>query len=419
MEILRKYFVFYFVLCALLFSFPIKSNAVVNVKNEDNKFLNMVSRDSFQYFLDKYCPETGLTADSSAIYSPCSVASVGFGLVAYCIGVERHWVNKREAYKRVLKTLKFFKNNVAQKNGFYYHFVSMNTGAPVWNSEVSSIDTALFLAGALSAGEYFKGTEVELLSNELYERVDWNWMLNGKKVLCMGWKPDIKKDNGFLPYYWDTYSELMIIYALAIGSPTYPISAKCWDAWKRPATKLGDNAFIYCPTGSLFVYQYSHAFIDFRNIKDRYANYWTNSVKATLADRDWSIENRKIYKGFWGVSACLGQGGYAGYGSVPEGNSLHDGTIAPSALAGSIPFCPDECISTLRSLYKNYGANVYGKYGFVNGINFNEDWFSKEFIGIDQGITILMIEDYRSEFVWKYFMQHPAVKKWLALCMKG
>jgi len=415
---LNRFFVFYFLICSLLFSFPIQSYSA-KLRSEDEKFLDMVSQDSFQFFLDKYHKGTGLINDNSTTYSPCSVASVGFGLTAYCIGAQRHWVDKNDAYDRVLKTLKFFQSNVAQKNGFYYHFVNIRTGAPVWNSEVSSIDTAIFLAGALSAGEYFKGTEVELLANELYERVDWPWMLNGKTVLCMGWKPDIKENNGFLPYYWDSYSELMIIYALAIGSPTKPISPKYWDAWKRPAEKLGSNAFIYCPTGSLFVYQYSQAFIDFRNIRDKYANYWTNSVKATIADREWCIENRKIYKGYWGISACLGPDGYAGYGSVPEQKSLHDGTIAPSALAGSIPFCPAECISTMRSLYKNYGTDVYGKYGFVNGVNLNANWFSRDFIGIDQGITVLMIENYRSEFVWKYFMQHPAIKKWLELCMQS
>ena len=307
----------------------------------------------------------------------------------------------------------------AQERGFYYHFLSMNNGKRVWGCELSSVDTTIFMCGALHAGEYFKGTDVEEIANELYERIDWRWMLNGRDILCMGWNPE----DGFLSYYWDIYNESPFIYALAIGSPTHPIDSSSWDAFKRPVGRYGSYSFIYCFTGSLFINQYSHAWIDFRNIKDRYANYWDNSVKATMANRQYCIDNANKHKGYgedcWGLTACLGPNGYQGYGGGVPGKTIDDGTIAPCAAAGSIPFAPKECIGALRYMYVNYGTRVYGPCGFYDGFNIDENWFSKETLGIDQGITLLMIENYRSQGVWKYFMRLPAIKKWLSLCMKS
>lgn len=393
--------------------FPISAGARTD---GDDEFLEKIAGDSFKFFWEEANPGNGLIPDSSRTGSPCSIATVGFGLTALCIGAERGWITKPQAYDRIIKTLKYFYEKVPAVHGFYYHFLDMEDGRRVWNSELSSIDTAIFIAGALTCAEFFKGTEIEEVANKIYERVDWPWMLNGREVLCMGWKPDA----GFLPYYWDTLSELMILYALAIGSPTHPIPPSSWDAWKRPSGKYGEHIFYYCTTGSLFVYQYSHAWIDFKSVRDKYADYWENSVQATLANRQFCIDNTDRFIGYteysWGLTACIGPDGYKGYGGGP-GNPYHDGTIAPSAAAGSLPFTPEISIRTLKTIRAILGKRIYGKYGFLNSFNLDRDWVSNEYLGIDTGITVLMIENYRSGFVWKYFMNHTAIKKWISLCM--
>jgi hypothetical protein len=378
----------------------------------DEKFLDKLEYDSILYFVKEINPANGLVKDSSRPGSPASVAAVGFGLTAVCIGESRGWIETEDAYGLVLKTLKTFRDEAAHENGFFYHFLDMRTASRAWNSEVSSIDTALFLAGALFAGEYFKGTEVEKIAAELYGRVDWPWMLNGKSVLCMGWKPE----RGFLWYYWDTYSEAMILYALAIGSPTHPIPAECWNEWKRPAGEYAGYSVVYCPTGSIFTYQYSHAWIDFRSLGVDTVDYYENSVNAVAANRqfcaDNSAEHASYGDGLWGLTACLGPDGYAGYGAKP-GNALNDGTIAPYGMAASLPFDPVGALKGLESMYMKHKDFLYGKYGFKDAFNPDRNWWAEEYLGIDVGVTAVMIENYRSGMVWDRFMRLPAVKNWL------
>ena len=274
----------------------------------DELFLDKLEHDSITYFAGEANPANGLIKDSSRPGAPCSVAVVGFGLTALCIGDSRGWIDKKQAYDRVLKTLKTFRDNVPNEHGFFYHFLNMWNASRAWDSEVSSIDTALFLAGALFAGEYYKGTEVETLAKELYDRVDWPWMMNGHKVVCMGWKPK----EGFLPFYWDSYSEAMILYALAIGSATHPIPVDSWYAWARPTDSYEDYKLIYCYTGSIFTYQYSHAWIDFRNLDENKTgtNYYSNSVNAVRANREFCIDKSSKYKSYgedsWGLACWPG-----------------------------------------------------------------------------------------------------------------
>lgn len=382
----------------------------------DDAFLDKLEYDSILYFANEANPKNGFVKDSSRPGAPCSVAAVGFGLVAICIGNSRGWIDRDKAYDRVVRTLRAFKDEVPNERGFFYHFLDMRTGSRTWNSELSSIDTALFLAGALFAGEYFKGTEVQMLANELYERVDWPWMMNGKSVMCMGWKPD----SGFLWYYWDSYSEAMILYALAIGSPTHPISKDAWFAWNRHIDTYKDHEVVYCPTGSLFTYQYSHAWIDFRNLYEGEINYFDNSIKATKANRQFCIDNAPKYKTYgensWGLTACLGPDGYRGYGSKP-GEGLNDGTIAPCGMAGSIVFDPQASLDGLKYLYNNHKNFLYGKYGFKDAFNIDKNWWAEEYLGIDVGITLLMIENYRSGLVWDTFMKVNAINRWADMCL--
>lgn len=382
----------------------------------DEAFLDKLEYDSLRYFAGEANPANGLIKDSSRPGAPASIATVGFGLAALCIGESRGWIDKKQAYDRVLKTLITFRDKVPNEHGFFYHFLDMRTGTRAWNSEASSIDTALFLAGALFAGEYFKGTEVEKIANELYERVDWPWMMNGKKLLCMGWKPE----EGFLWYYWDSYSEAMILYALAIGSPTHSIAKDAWLEWKRPVDLYKDYSLIYCYTGSLFTYQYSHAWIDFRNLYEDNINYYDNSVNAAKANRQFCIDNADKYKTYgddsWGLTASLGPEGYKGYGAKP-GEAFNDGTIAPSGMAGSIVFNREESLRGLRYIYDKHKRFLYGKYGFKDAFNLDKEWWAEEYLGIDVGITVLMIENYRSCLVWDKFMQIKPIKRWIENCL--
>ena len=383
--------------------------------SSDEEFLDRLEYDSISYFVKEMNPINGLIKDSSRPGSPASVAAAGFGLTAICIGESRGWIAKNDAYYLVLKILKTFRDTVPNERGFFYHFLDMRTGHRAWNSEVSSIDTALFIAGALFAGEYYKGTEVEAIAKELYERVDWPWMLNGRKVLCMGWKPE----EGFLWYYWDSYSEAMILYALAIGSPTHPISSDCWFEWKRPVDSYKDYRIIYCTTGSIFAYQYSHAWIDFRELYEDDTSYFDNSVNAVKANRQFCIDNSGAHKTYgedsWGLSACLGPDGYRGYGAKP-GEAFNDGTIPPSGIAGSIPFDPVASLNGLKKLYVEHKNFLYGKYGFKDAFNLDKNWWAEEYLAIDVGITIIMAENHRSSLVWNRFMPIPAIKNWILKC---
>lgn len=381
----------------------------------DQDFLMKVQRDTAQYFIEFSDPRTGLTLDSSDRSSPSSIAATGFSLAVLAIAQSHGWISYQNAYGQILKTLETAYSRFQNEHGFFYHFLDPKTGRRVWGSEVSSIDTALFVAGALFAAQHYRGSPVEALARKIYERVDWKWMLNNSGNICMGWKPE----TGFLPYYWDSYSEHLILQALAIGSPTCPVPASTWHQWKRLEEEYRGKKIFYSYTGSLFTYQYAHAFIDFRKLVDNGINYFDNSRDATLANREFCLENSGEYKTYgensWGLTACLGPGGYKAYGALP-GQAYHDGTIAPYGSAASIVFTPEESIRALRALFDGHSERLYAKYGFKDGFNLDKNWYAYEHLGIDQGITVLMIENYLTENVWKKFMRLPPVQRWITLC---
>ena len=382
---------------------------------EDRELLSKIEQDTFQYFIRLSDKQTGLTRDSSRPGSPSSIATTGFALAAYAIGGSRGWIPPDYAYGRILITLRVLKTKAAHKEGFFYHFLDQRTADRVWTSEASSIDTALVVAGALLAAQYYPGTEVEKLAYEIYARVNWKWMMNGSSFICMGWTPESR----FLPYYWDSYNELMLLQALAIGSPTFPVPAKAWEAWLRPRGSYNGHEVVYSSPGSLFTYQFSHAYIDFRKLDDGGINYFKNSREATLANRDFSMSFSGKYKTYsensWGLSASVGPGGYKAYGGKP-GGGLHDGTVAPYAALSSIVFTPEESTRAARFFFENYQKNLYGSFGFKDAFNLDKNWWATEYLGIDQGITLLMLENYlNEEVVWKKFMRLAAVKKWIEL----
>lgn len=379
------------------------------LQSSDDELLTVIQRKAFAFFWEEVNPLNGLVRDRTRESAPSSIAAVGFGLSAIPVGVERGWITAAEGYQRALTTLRTFaEGGVEGKNGFFYHFVDMAAGRRWGGSELSSIDTALFVAGALTVGKYFAGTEVEALANRLYEAVNWQWMLNGGPTPSMGWTPE----GGFLGARWNTFNEGLLLHILAIGSPTHPIAPQAWDDIERPI----HEDHIALPTEVLFVYQYPLVWLDLRDMEDAYANYFNNAAAATRYNRRFSLSQRDRYRTYepdiWGLSASDGPGGYRAYGAS-ENN--HDGTIAPYASIASIPFTPELSIRAIRAMLERYGALIWGKYGFVSAFNGDEDWYSTEFIGIDQGDLLLMIENHRTGLIWRYFMQNDPVRRALSL----
>ncbi len=382
----------------------------------DTEILTRIEKDTVQYFVRYSDKLTGLTRDSSRPGSPASIAATGFALAAIAVGGARGWIPEDYAFRQLRKTLGTLLEKAEHQNGFFYHFLNSQTGRRIWASEASSIDTALLVAGALLAAQYHPRTEIEEMARKIYERVNWRWMMNGSSLICMGWKPE----SGFLPYYWDSYNELLILQALALGSPTHPVPPGAWQEWLRTEDEYNGKRIIHSHSGSLFTYQYSHAFIDFRELADREVNYFSNSKLATLANREYSLSFQSQYKGYsetsWGLSASLGPGGYKAYGAKP-GEGLHDGTIAPYAALGSILFTPEISVPAVLFFFENYHKNLYGTFGFKDAFNLDKNWWAQEYLGIDQGISVLMLENFlNQEAVWKKFMDLKYIRKWIESC---
>ncbi len=375
----------------------------------DEELINTIQKQSFEYFIRERDKNTGLIADRAAnkpgggINAPASIAATGFGLTAYPIGVERGWLDYGTAFELTRRTLKFFLEDAPQERGFFYHFLKMDTGERYGKSELSPIDTALFLAGALFAAEYFDHPEIRNLASKLYERVDFEWMLNKGKTLALAWSPE----TGFNKRRWDHYDENMILYLLAIGSPTHPIPAESWQEIARPVGSYRGHKVIQI--APLFTHQYSHVWMDFRNKNDGYADYFLNSINATKANRAFCIDQSRKFSSYgpysWGLTASDGPGGYRAYGA-PPGWATHDGTVAPTGCSSSIVFTPKESIECMRHLYENLGDKLWGKYGFADAFNLNKKWVSPQVIGIDLGPMVAMIENYRSELVWTKMKQN-------------
>ncbi len=406
-------FLFSFIFILNLLAFQTKS-----------RFLNLVQRKAFYFFWNEANPKNGLIRERAANFmegdtdprSLASIASVGFGLTAICIGHSRGWISYDKAYQRILTTLKFFKNSVEGTNGFYYHFLNIYTGKRAGDCELSSIDTAIFLAGALFAGAYFKGTQIERIADQLYRKTDWDWMRNKKVYICMGWKPE----EGFLPYYWQDYSEGFLLYVLAIGSPTHPPKngVEGWKRFNMPVGSYKKYKYVYCPwRNALFIHQYPQLWLDLRDKIYNSINFFENSVKATLANRQYCIDNSSKFKSYnkncWGLTACDGPDGYTVYGAPPWDErypAALDGTVAPTAAGGSVMFTPNESIRALKYMYKNFKEDIWGKYGFCDAFNIDEDYYDGDVIGIDLGAMLLSIENYRTGLVWKKFMQISYIK---------
>ena len=385
---------------------------------EDDAFLEDLSRRSFMFFWEQADPATGIVRDRSRtdgtpVNDIGSIAAVGFGLTGLCIAAERGWLPRAEVIARARATLRFFAARMEHRQGWFFHFVNLRTGAREWKSELSSIDTALLLAGVLTARQCFSA-DVDLVrdADTIFQRVDFAWMLAGHPTLLShGWRPE----SGFLKSRWSHYCELMVLYLLAIGSPSHPIPAPSWHAWSRPQMTFQDYRYVG-GADPLFVHQYSHAWVDFRDRREQQTgiDWFANSVTATRAHRAFCLSLAQEFPGYsdtvWGITASDSRKGYVAWGGPPRHPAI-DGSVVPAAAAGSLMFAPDVTVAALREMHRQFGERIYGRYGFADAFHPASGWVNPDVIGIDLGITLLSAENLRSGRVWAWFMTNPAVTR--------
>jgi hypothetical protein len=412
--------------------------------NKDADVLLDLQRETFDFFLAQVDPETGLVADKTDPDSHASIAVVGMALSAYVVGTERKLLSRTDAISRTLKILHFFQSSyqgtatdATGYKGFYYHFLDMHTGKRAWQSELSTIDTTFFIAGALASASYFTGeseeeAEIRRIAEFLYRRIDWVWALNGGTTISHGWKPE----SGFLPYRWALgYSEAHLLYALALGSPTFPVTPDAYSLWTSTfeCKTVYNTEYIYA--GPLFIHQFSHMWIDFRGIHDAVnkrtgIDYFENSRRATNIHRQYAVENPQGFSHYgincWGFTASDGPGNrkmiingvsrtfhdYIARGA-PFGPD--DGTVAPWAVVASLPFEPRIVIAAIHHAIERLNLKDHRLYGFDASFNPTypekssnpNGWVSPWRFGLNQGPVVIMIENYQSELLWKVMQNCP------------
>jgi hypothetical protein len=376
----------------------------------DDQFVDEIERAIFLYFWEQASSTTGLVKDrafaaGNDTRTLSSIAATGFGLTALCVADQRGYMASADVIARVQATLNFLLNQMPNQNGFFYHFVDMNTGQRAGNSEVSSIDSTILMCGILTCRQHFQDQQIVNMATQLYQQVNWPWMLNGGSTFSLGWTPE----NGFLAGRWDTYSELMMLYLLAIGATVNPIPASAWQAFSRPSLTYQGLTYITNTSAPLFIHQYSHAWFDFRNKQDAYANYFNNSITATQAHKLFCVSLANQFSDYssklWGITSSDSANAYVEWGGPPAMGPI-DGSIVPCAAGGSIPFLSSDCIAVLRNIQSEF-PKAWQRYGFVDAFNPLSGWYDTDVIGIDLGIMMLMAENQRTGFVWDTFMKNP------------
>src|ERR1017187_2945300 len=406
--------------------------AVPHLFADDNEFLDYVQQANFDYFWYAANPANGLVPDRSATGSACSIAAVGFGLTAIGIGIDHGWITRTQGAARVLTTLNTFAlgpqgsgaSGTIGYKGWFYHFLDMNTATRVSGSELSSIDTTLLLAGILYSKQYFNGTNadetsIRTMADAIFNGVNWTFMAQGTNAVAMGWQP-VTDFTGF--GNWIGYDEGMLIYLLGIGTATNPVPASGWNYWTSGYTWATYYNESFVPFPPLFGHEYSHCWVDFRHIADAYMNsnsstYFENSRRAALAQQSYCIADPANKVGYsssvWGLTACDGPSGYEAHGAPPAVND--DGTIAPTAPGGAIAFTPEISLPTLQYFYSHFRTHIWTANGFLDAFNLTDQWYDTDELGIDQGPIVIMIENYRTQRVWRLFMQNPEIQRGLQL----
>ncbi len=405
---------------------PGETKPAAKITAADAEFIDDLERRAFRFFWEHSDPVTGLTLDRAQTngdapkkgeshFQVASIASTGFALTSLCAAADHKWISSSEARQRARNTLDFLADRAENKNGWFYHWMDAPTGERRWSSEISSIDTALLLGGVLTVRQCFgDDPKIKSQADKIYQRVDFKWMLNGDKyLLSHGWRPE----NGWIPNRWHDYSEDMILYLLAIGSPTHPIDPESWYKWTRTRRDYGPYHWV-AAVPPLFIHQFSHAWVDFRGLRENRAdgiNYFDNSVAATRAQRQFFIdvlskEFPTYTQNIWGLTASDYAKGYIAWGAPPR-DPATDGTVVPCAPAGSLMFTPDISIPALIEMKAKYGDKIYGRYGFADSFNPATGWVDADVIGIDLGITLLSAENLRSGKVWYWFMLNPEINR--------
>ncbi len=395
------------------------------ISADDDHFLDDLSRRAFLYFWEQADPHTGLVLDRAAVdgqqrtshsLDVASTAATGFALTASCIAAHRNWLEPNAARERVRATLRHLTFEQVHQFGWYYHFVNRKNGERVWKCEISTIDTALLLAGAITAQQYFAtDDEISRLSQQIFERVNFGWMLDAKSgFLRMAWKPEI----GFLLPAWVDYRENVILHMLALASPTNSIPAETWFRFSRDPIVFANYGWV--GRGPIFTHQFPQAYLDLSALRDGQPygiNYFDNSVIATYAHRAYCLSLRSLYPGFsehlWGVTPSDSSIGYVIWGGWDAKHPRRDldGTVVPCAAGGSLMFAPEICLPALRTMQNDFGDIAYGRYGFADALHPPSGWVDPEVLGIDQGIILLSAENLRSGNVWKWFMRSPAIRR--------
>ncbi len=393
------------------------------IKPEDRQFLEEYAKCCFRYFWDQTDQHTGIVLDRArndgtpSGSNVGSAAATGFGLTALCIGANRGWITREQARARVLTTLRYFWTRAFHDHGWYYHFMDASTGARRLDSELSSIDSTLFLCGVLTVQGYFATDhEIQTLTRQIFERVEFDWMLGGNPLLL---SHGVEPGSGFLKSRWNSYSEASVLYLLAIGSTRHPITAESWYAWSRPEIHYDQWTFV--SGGPLFTHQYAHAWVDFRHQQDgdpSYLNYFRNSIIATYAHRDFCISLQSRFSDYgpnmWGVTVSDSPVGYVDWGGGTTYAGPINGTLVPCAAAGSLMFAPEICLPVLREMRNMYGNKIYQKYGFTDAFNPNwkdqKLWVNQDVVGIDVGIALLSMENLLTGNVWRWFMRNQYIQ---------
>jgi hypothetical protein len=396
--------------CALLPSSLAFADPAWKPSREDEELLEDLERQACLFFWEQGSAHTGQVLDRArndlaGARDPrrmASIAATGFGLSALCIADRRGYLPHAQVVERVKNTLSWHLNAMPEVHGFFFHFTDIETGKRWSKCELSTIDTSLLLCGVLTVKGYFDDPAIKHLAQQIYERVDWPWFLNGGKAFSMGWQPE----TGFLASRWNKYCELMMIYLLAIGSPTHPVPPDAWNAFTRPVIRYKGLEYIG-GDDPIFTHQYSQAWYDFRNRRDAYANYFDNSVTATRAHKAFCLSYPQWYSDdYWGISASDSATGYTAWGGPPAQGDI-DGSVVPCAAAGSLTFLPAECLAVLRAMRSRWGKQAWGRYGFVDAFHPAANWYDPDVLGIDQGISVVMAENLRTGLIWSSFMSNP------------
>jgi hypothetical protein len=399
-------------------------NAPAQTPITDQELLEEMQHRAVLYFWEKADPGTGLVNDRANNfgrddYTAASTAATGYGLAALPIGVEHGWLDPQEAAARARTTLRFLLT-MPHEHGWMVHFIDKRNGQRLWQSEFSSIDTALLMAGAIVCGQYFardaSTTDISVLADTLYRRIDWPWMLTNsgaqpdKNVLSHGWRPE----TGFISYNYGAYSEAILLYLLGLGAPVNPLPKATWQAIDRPMqTYAGIESFKGAP---IFIHQMPSGFFYFRNQRDQLGfDYWASSTNAMKLHHQYCLDRaaaiQTYAQGYWGLNAGDGPDGYNAYGAI---DGPEDGTVSPTGAIASITFTPTLAFSVARSLYNKCEEALWGNYGFANAFNIDRNWWDRDVIGIDLGMALLSIENHRTGFVWKlmdsFYSTAPALR---------